>query len=172
MLWCLKENLTTSISLLQFVGIKILAMPLFFTYVVSFLSPLPLVMLRFFYLSSVSWFILFCLSLFVPLEYCLPQNFTSGLELWFALYICCRQMNRFVGYVKAFCLCSRQEFGATLLFILYAELLFGGEISSTYVSIRQSHCKGCEQIKCICSQAFSPFHLQISNSSQASSCPY
>lgn len=120
----------------------------------------------------VSWFILFCLSLFVPLEYCLPQNFTSGLELWFALYICCRQMNRFVGYVKAFCLCSRQEFGATLLFILYAELLFGGEISSTYVSIRQSHCKGCEQIKCICSQAFSPFHLQISNSSQASSCPY
>lgn len=45
----------------------------------------------------------------------------------------------FVGYVKAFYLRSRQEFGATLLFILYAELLFASEIGSTYASIRQSY---------------------------------
>lgn len=169
-------DVSKKILLLQFLScssqeikiweIKILAMALFFlTYTVFFLSPSAACHVGFFCLSSLSWFILFCLSLFVPLEYCPPQNFTSGLVLRFALYICCRQTNRFVGYIKAFCLCSRRGFGATLLFILYAELLFAGEIGSTYASIRQSHCKGCEQIKCICSQAFSPHHLQNSNSS-------
>lgn len=66
----------------------------------------------------------FFVSLFIPLEYCPPQNFTSDLILHLHCTFAADKLTGFVRYVKALYLCSRQEFGAILLFILYAELLF------------------------------------------------